>query len=106
MVEVLIERDEEGKVAQVVVRGEDSPENLATASLVEAAVLGLREYLHLDPEAFWDGMTLTFKVDRSDFFLDREVDAILETMVLGLRHLQRKRPERVAVREFGASVKV
>jgi len=106
VVEVVIERDEGGKVAAVTLRGDDSPEGLAAACLVEAPVLGLKDYLHLDPQVEGEGPNLAFRVDRSDFFLDREVDAILETMVLGLRTLERRRPERLAVREFGTSVKV
>ncbi|HHE48148.1 MAG TPA: hypothetical protein ENL11_04375 [Candidatus Acetothermia bacterium] len=106
MVEVLIERDEEGRVQSVSLRGDESPEGLAAAVLVEAPVLGMRHYLHLAPEAYREGETFRFRVDRSDIFLDRELDAILETMVFGLRSLERDRPDRVAVREIGLDVKV
>jgi len=106
MVEVLIERDEEGRVQAVALRGDDSPEALAAAALVEAPVLGMRHYLHLTPEAYREGDTFRFRVDRSDIFLDREIDAILETMVLGLRSLERDRPDKLAVREIGLDVKV
>jgi|Deesub1362A_J573_1020465.scaffolds.fasta_scaffold00907_7 uncharacterized protein YsxB (DUF464 family) len=106
MVEVLIERDEEGRVQAVTLRGDDSPEALAAAALVEAPVLGMRHYLHLTPEAYREGDTFRFRVDRSDIFLDREIDAILETMVLGLRSLERDRPDKLAVREIGLDVKV
>lgn len=83
MVEVLIERDEEGRVQVVTLYGDDSPEGLAAAMLVEAPVLGMKHYLHLDPEVSREGSVLRYRVDRSDIFLDRELDAILETMVLG-----------------------
>ncbi len=106
MVEVLIERDEEGRVQSVTLRGDDSPEAYAASALVEAPVLGMRHYLHLSPQAYQDGETFRFQVDRSDIFLDRELDAILETMVLGLRSLEWDRPDRVAVREIGLDVKV
>ena len=45
-------------------------------------------------------------MDRSDPFLDRELDAILETMVLGLKALERDRPGRLVVHEAGMDVKV
>ncbi|MFN3346793.1 MAG: hypothetical protein ACK42E_03160 [Candidatus Bipolaricaulaceae bacterium] len=106
MVEVLIERDEEGRVQVVTLYGDDSPEGLAAAMLVEAPVLGMKNYLHLDPEVSREGTVLRYRVDRSDIFLDRELDAILETMVLGLRALAQDRPGKVAVREVGLDVLV
>ncbi len=106
MVEVLIERDEEGRVQVVTLYGDDSPEGLAAAALVEAPVLGMKNYLHLDPEVSREGTVLRYRVDRSDIFLDRELDAILETMVLGLRALAQDRPGKVAVREVGLDVLV
>lgn len=106
MVEVLIERDEEGRVQVVTLYGEDSPEGLAAAMLVEAPVLGMKNYLHLNPEVSREGTVLRYRVDRSDIFLDRELDAILETMVLGLRALAQDRPGKVAVREVGLDVLV
>ncbi|MGD9840771.1 MAG: hypothetical protein AB7U87_03600 [Candidatus Bipolaricaulis sp.] len=106
MVEVVIERDEEGRVQAVTLHGDESAEGLAAAALVEAPVLGLRDYLHLDPAVTKEGHLLRFQVDRSAFFLDREVDAIVETMVLGLRALSRNRPGRIAVHEVGESVAV
>jgi uncharacterized protein YsxB (DUF464 family) len=106
MVEVLIERDEEGRIQTVTLHGDASPEGLAAGALVEAPILGLRGYLHLDPEVSRDGNALRFRVDRSDFFLDREIDAVVETMALGLRSLQGACPGRVVVHEIEESVKV
>ncbi|MGC9530124.1 MAG: hypothetical protein ACP5G2_05860 [Candidatus Bipolaricaulaceae bacterium] len=106
MVEVLIERDEEGRVQAVSLRGEESPEGLAAAALLEGPVMGMRHYLRLAPEVEREGAEVRFRVDRSDIFLDRELDAILETMVLGFRWLERDRPDRVAVREVGMDIKV
>ena len=102
----MIERDEEGRVQVVTLYGDDSPEGLAAAMLVEAPVLGMKHYLHLDPEVSREGSVLRYRVDRSDIFLDRELDAILETMVLGLRALAQDRPGKVAVREVGLDVLV
>ena len=42
MVEVVIERDEEGRVQAVTLHGDESAEGLAAAALVETMVLGLR----------------------------------------------------------------
>ncbi|MBC7318420.1 hypothetical protein H5T57_04155 [Candidatus Bipolaricaulota bacterium] len=106
MVEVLIERDDEGRVQVVTLYGDDSPEGLAATMLVEAPILGMKQYLHLDPEVSREGAVLRVRVDRSDLFLDREIDAIMETMVLGLRALAQDRPGKVAVREVGLDVLV
>lgn len=104
MVEAVIERDEDGRVHTVTLHGEETPEGRVATALVEAPVLGLREYLHLDPEITREGNAFRLIVDRSDFFLDREVDAVMETMVLGLRSLARA--GHIVVREVGESVKV
>ncbi len=107
MVEVRIERDDDGKIRSVSFRKEgEGPEALAARALVEAPLLGMREYLRLSPVATKDEAGLSYLVDRSDPFLDRELDAILETMVLGLRSLERERPESVVVREVGLDVRV
>lgn len=106
MVEVVVERDEEDRVQTVTLHGDESAEGLSAGALVEASILGLRDYLHLDPEVVRDGNQLRFRVDRSDFFLDREIDAVVETMVLGLRSLSRARDGRIIVHEVGESVKV
>ncbi len=106
MAEVRIERDEEGRILSVALHGDESPAGLAAAALVEAPVLGFREYLHLDPEVVRNGSTVRFRVDRSDLFLDREVDAVVETMVLGLRALERAHQGQLTVHEVGESVRV
>ncbi|QAA76573.1 MAG: hypothetical protein BIP78_0807 [Candidatus Bipolaricaulis sibiricus] len=106
MVEVVIDRDEEGRVQTVTLHSDESAEGLAAEALVEAPILGLRDYLHLDPEVSKEGRAVRFRVDRSDFFLDREIDAVIETMVLGLRFLASARPGRVTVHEVGEGIKV
>ena len=106
MIEVLVERNEEGRVQSVVLTGDGSPEGLAAMALVEAPVLGMRHYLRLPPETHVEGDTFRFRIDRDVSTLDRELDAILETMVLGLKWLERDRPDRVAVREVGLDGKV
>jgi len=104
MVEAVIERDEDGRVQTVTLRGEETPEGRVAAALVEAPILGLRHYLHLDPEVTREGNTVRLVVDRSAFFLDREIDAVMETMVLGLRSLERA--GQIVVREVGESITV
>lgn len=104
MVEVVVERDENGRVLAVTLRGDGSPEARVAAALIEAPVRGLREYLHLQPVVRREEGTLRFEVDRSDFFLDREVDAVMETMVLGLRSLARE--SGILLREVGESIRV
>ncbi|MCX7750507.1 MAG: hypothetical protein N2320_02970 [Candidatus Bipolaricaulota bacterium] len=104
MVEVVVERDEDGRVLAVTLRGDGSPEARVASALVEAPALGLREYLHLQPVVHREGGTLRLQVDRSDFFLDREVDAVMETMVLGLRSLAREGA--ILLREVGERIRV
>lgn len=104
MVEVVVERDEDGRVLAVTLRGDGSPEARVASALVEAPVRGLREYLHLQPTVSREGSVIRFEVDRSDFFLDREVDAVMETMVLGLRSLAREGG--ILLREVGEGIRV
>jgi len=105
--EVAVQRDERNRIVGLVVR-EISSETTAGASalfFLQAAASALTEYLHVSVEA-GVGDESGLLVDRSDPHLDREIDAILETVVIGLRMLGREFPAEVAVLEAAAGVEV
>lgn len=68
------------------------------ATLLQTAVLGLEEYLKLDPKVKQEKGLLHCQLER-DIFLNREIDAVLETMVLGLKALERQYPNHLRVAE-------
>jgi len=45
-------------------------------------------------------------IDRSDSHLDREIDAVLETIILGLRMVEREFPTDLVVQEATIGVEV
>lgn len=71
----------------------------AVSALTQAAVIGLEEYLELQPvvrieEGFLNCRLPTLPEARRD-----QVAAILETMVLGLRAIARDYPKRIYISE-------
>lgn len=107
MVDVTIERDTDGRIQAITLQGgEESSEGLAASILVDASLLTLRDYLHLAPEVKVEGAGRQVLVDRTDLFLDREIDAVLEVVVRGLRALKRRRPECLELRDASMDVKV
>ncbi len=107
MGEVIVQRDEEGRIVALVGEGMGEP-NAATRSgmyFLRAAESALSEYLHLSPS-----LTATDEVrlivDRSDPLLNREIDAVMETVVRGLKLLARDFPSEFAVHEATLGVKV
>jgi uncharacterized protein YsxB (DUF464 family) len=49
---------------------------------------------------------LELAIDRCDTHLDRELDAVLETLVIGLRMLEREYPADLVVEEPAVGVEV
>ncbi len=110
MIEIEVYRDGEGKICEFRSRrGKDIPEEVSlqvsVSSLVDTAIIGLEDYLKLQPEVKQEEGWLQCKLER-EYFLNREIDAILETMVLGLRSLERDYPTDLEIREVGSNVKV
>lgn len=109
MIEVEVYRDSFGKICEFRSRGEafsaQHPLQVSVTALLQTAIIGLEDYLKLDPEVKEEEGRLHCKLER-ETFLNREIDAILETMVLGLRALERDYPEGLEVREVGSGVKV
>ncbi|MCX8104176.1 MAG: ribosomal-processing cysteine protease Prp, partial [Candidatus Bipolaricaulota bacterium] len=75
------------------------------SSILQTAVLGLEEYLKLRTKVEQEKGYLSCQLER-DIFLNREIDAILETMVLGLRAIAREYPEYLKVEEVVGNVNV
>ena len=107
MITVEVHRDPAGKVSEFRARFAVEPREL-TASvsvLLRTAVLGLERYLRLEPEVEEGEGSFRCRLERESF-LSREIDAILETMVLGLRELEREHPEELEVQELTSDVRV
>jgi uncharacterized protein YsxB (DUF464 family) len=112
MTSVEILRDPEGKICEFRSRGHtgytEAGRDLVCAgvsSILQTAVWGLEEYLKLKTTVEQEKGHLYCQLER-DIFLNREIDAILETMVLGLRAMEREYPEYLKIEEVVGNVKV
>lgn len=106
MGEALIHRDERGRIVGLSLR-DVTPSTSAGASaghFVQAVAASFSEYLHV-PVAAAEG-DAEFTIDRSDTHLNREIDAILETLVIGLRMLEREHPADLVVHDAKVGVEV
>lgn len=107
MGEIIVQRDEEGRIVALIGERMEEP-NAATRSgmyFLRAAECALSEYLRLSPT-----LTVTDEVrmivDRSDPLLNREIDAVMETVVRGLKLLAQDFPGDLVVHEATLGVKV
>ena len=107
MGEVAVQRDDRGRITGLAFHGVESATAAgASANLLLMAVsASLLEYLHV-PAAGASEVDADFTVDRSDTHLDREIDAVLETLVIGLRILEREYPSDLVVQEAKVGVQV
>ncbi len=113
MIEVEILRDPEGRIQEFRLQGEILPEEpeegryveVGVSTLLKAAVLGLREYLKLSPEVEDEPDRLVLRLKR-DYLLNREIDAVLETTLLGLKAIEQRYSEYLDVKEVPSGVKV
>jgi hypothetical protein len=71
---------------------------------LQAVSASLSEYLHVPVVGGDLGGDLM--IDRSDTHLDREIDAILETLVIGLRMLEREHPSDLVVQDARVGIEV
>ena len=107
MGEIIVQRDEEGRIVALIGEGMGEP-NVATRSgmyFLRAAESALSEYLHLSP-VLTTTDAVRMIVDRSDPLLNREIDAVMETVVRGLKLLAQDFPEDLVVHEATLGVKV
>jgi hypothetical protein len=105
--EALIHRDERGRIVGLTLRdvGTSTVAGTSANHFLLAVSASLSEYLHV-PVAGTGEVDVDFTIDRSDTHLDREIDAVLETLVAGLRMLEREYPSDLVVQEATIGVKV
>ena len=107
MGEILIQRDETNRITGLVVR-DLAMETIAGASafhLLQAVIGSLTDYLHVPVESSQSDATY-LTIDRSDPHLDRELDAVLATLVRGLKMLEKEYPNDLLVQEATIGVEV
>ena len=107
MGEIVIQRDEAGRIVALVGEGLSNASPAARGSLyfLRAAESSLAEYLHLSP-TLSTGNGVQLIVDRSDRLLNREIDAVMETVVRGLKLLAQDFPGELVVHEATVGIKV
>lgn len=112
MTSIEILRDNDGKIAEFRSRGHaeyaEEGQDVVCAgasAILQTAILGLEAYLKLDPKVEQEKGWLRCQLER-DIFLKREIDAILETMVMGLKTLERAYPDHLRVEEVVGNVQV
>ena len=107
MGEVFVQRDESGRVLGVTVHGLtlESAAGTGVFGYLRTVATSLIEYLHV-PVIGGTAEEFGLAVDRTDLHLDRELDAILETLVIGLRILEKNHPAELVVHEATVGVEV
>jgi len=105
--EVTIQRDDRGRIFGLVVRDIDARSVAGTSSIhfLRTVSASLSDYLHVPVEMSLGGEAF-LAVDRSDIHLDRELDAILETLVMGFKVLEKEYPADLVVHEATVGVEV
>ena len=102
-----MQRDETNRIVGFVTRGLSSETlpGIGVFQLLRAGSAALADYLHVQSESsLSDEMYLT--VDRSDPHLARELDAVLETLAVGFRLLERDCPGDLVVHDAAVGVEV
>jgi len=105
--EILIQRDDNNRIVGLTAGDmtEGSEATRTAERLVRAVAASMGDYLHVPAEVSLAG-GLRLRVDRTDSNLSREIDAILETLIIGLHMLAEELPAELVVRESGIGVKV
>ena len=107
MGEIFVQRDEKNRIFGLVGREmeEGSPATIGALQSLRAADASMTEYLHLSPK-FKVGKEISLIIDRSDPHLNREIDAIMETIVVGFKMLAEEYPDDLVVHEAPAMIRV
>ena len=82
-----------------------APADAGIALLLRTAASGLDKYLKLNPKLESEAGQYRCRVER-DYLLNREIDAILETVLLGLKEIAQTYSDYVEVKEVPSEVKV
>ena len=107
MEEIIISRDEHNRILGLTGQGVDveTPAGAATLRFLQATAASMTDYLHLAP-GYSLGSRVTLSIDRSAPHLNREIDAIMETLVIGLRQLEAEYPQDLVVHEATVGIQV
>ena len=113
MIQVDILRDPDEKVEEIhcvadPILGESEDDKyveIGISTLMRTAIIGLEGYLRLNPQVEDEKNRLVLRLKR-DPLLNREIDAILETMLLGLNAIQKLHPEFVSINDAPNKVNV
>jgi len=106
MIEVEVFRDDDDKVLEIhCLAGELSAETekeklveIGISTLMKTAYIGLKGYLRLAPEFEDDENRMVLRL-RRDHLLNREIDAILETVLLSLRAMQEQHAGIIGIKD-------
>jgi uncharacterized protein YsxB (DUF464 family) len=109
LVEIIVERDEENRICSF--QGRQIIEDVAgliSLYLVRAAVASLSDYLYLESSFYKENAQFSWLINRSatSAHLNREIDAILETVLCGLKLLEHDYPAELVVQDMTADVGV
>lgn len=106
MVTIIISRDSKGRIGAFRVEGHagyGSRGNdivcAGVSALTQAAVIGLEDYLGLQPQVLIEPGLLECYLDDKPMEQGAKIEAILETMLLGLRSMAAQYPDRVCIIE-------
>lgn len=107
MGEIIVSRDEHNRILDLTGQGidGDTPTGAAALRFLQASVSSMTDYLHLVPDySLGNGVHLS--IDRSAPHLNREIDAIMETLVIGLRELAAEYAQDLVVHEATVGIRV
>ncbi len=107
MGEIVVQRDDRGRIVGLVMRDLEEGSVAASSSqhFLQAVSESLTQYLHVPTETSMTDEAF-LSVDRKDAHLDRELDAVLETLVIGFRMLEKEYPSDLVVHEATVGVEV
>jgi len=105
--EIFVQRDGSNRIVGVAIHDISADTAVGTAVLgyLQTVAESLTTYLHV-PVVGGTADDFGLAVDRADLHLDRELDAILETLVIGLRLLETRFPGEMTVHEATVGVEV
>ncbi|MEA3238907.1 MAG: hypothetical protein U9Q94_03895 [Candidatus Bipolaricaulota bacterium] len=108
MGEIIVSRDEHNRILGLTGQGIDSdtPTGDAALRFLQASVSAMIDYLHLAPDYALVGSEMHLSIDRSAPHLNREIDAIMETLVIGLTQLAVEDAQDLVVHEATAGIRV
>lgn len=108
MVEVIVERDEENRICGFQGRQIANDPGMVSLYLVRAAVAGLSDYLHFESNFYEENGEFSWLINRSAAYsyLNREIDAILEAVLCGLKLLEHNYQAEFVVQDITADVSV